>query len=145
MVPDVMLDKLTDEMLRDYRVGVGDRYWPRFYPDGCCSFFLLFLALWLLIMISRRLRVSLSEWRQLLLENQESKGSERNRQRTFWFIKPNIDWLVMKIGSGQLMRLVPDQAFILQLLSPLGTMIALFYFAKVMREWWSSRIFGRST
>lgn len=144
MVPDVMLDKLTDEMLRDYRVGVKTDTLATILSGWVLQLFLLVLALWLLIMISRRLRVSLSEWQQLLLEKSESRVLNGTVSALFWFIKPNIDWLVMKIGSGQLMRLVPDQAFILQLLSPLGTMIALFYFAKVMREWWSSRIFGRS-
>lgn len=144
MVPDVMLDKLTDELMRDYRSGLKTDTLPTILSGWVVQLLLLALAIWLLITISRHLRVSLSEWQQMLLEKTESRALMSTVSALFWFLKPNIDWLMMKVGSDQLSRLIPDDAFILQLLSPVGTMVALFYFAKVMREWWSSRIFGRS-
>jgi hypothetical protein len=144
MVPSVMLDRLTAELVRNYQHGIKRENLVAVLSGWGFEILLLALTLWGLLMLARWLRHWLAKWQETLYGQVRSKALLAAIRNIFWFLKPNADWLVLLAGSAQIRQLTPEDAVIFGLLSPIATMLTLYYFTKVLREWWVMRIFGRS-
>ena len=110
MVPAVMLDQLTGELVRQYEQGLRQQQRLQILSAWALELVLLALILWGLQFLARWLPVQLAQWQQALMASSRSAyllGAIRN---LFWFLKPNAQWLVLLVGSRQLAKLVPAEA-----------------------------------
>lgn len=91
-----------------------------------------------------RLRSALTLWQQKLFRSLQDEKALTALRGLFWLLKPNSDWLLVLLGTHLAAHWLPEEGLITNLIIPVGNTLALYLGARVAREWWGTRMFGRS-